>query len=144
MKKVVLSAVFALFSVGFSFAQDDVQISQSQLPASVKRNVTKYFGSKTVSSVTKDREDGRIVYDVYFEDGSEGEFTSNGTLWEAKSYNGLSNNIVSAKVLSYVKKNYPGANIIKWEKKRNKQKVELDNDLDLEFTLAGKFLRVDD
>jgi len=89
-------------------------------------------------------EDGKIVYDVHFEDGTKAEFSSNGNIIEVKSYSGVPSSVVPSKVQAYVRKYYPKNKIVHWEKEWNKQKVELDNDLDLEFTLKGDFLRIDD
>ena len=144
MKKRILGAMFALFATGLFFAQDDMPISKKDMPSAVQRNVTKYFGKKVISSVTKDREDGKIVYDVHFEDGTKAEFSSAGNIIEVKSYSGVPSSVVPFKVQAYVKKYYPKNKIVHWEKEWNKQKVELDNDLDLEFTLKGDFLRIDD
>ena len=71
MKKRILGALFALFATGLFFAQDDMPISKKDMPSSVQRNVTKYFGKKNISSIIKDREDGKIVYEVSFEDGTK-------------------------------------------------------------------------
>ena len=144
MKKRILGAMFALFATGLFFAQDDMPISRRDMPSAVQKNVTRYFGKKAVSYVTKDWEDGRIVYDVYFEDGTEAEFRSNGNIVEVKSYNGVPSSVVPSKIQAYVRRYYPQNRIVHWEKEWNKQKVELDNDLDLEFTLKGDFLRIDD
>ena len=144
MKKRILGAMFALFATGLFFAQDDMPISKKDMPSSVQRNVTKYFGKKNISSIIKDREDGKIIYEVSFDDGTKAEFSSNGSIIEAKNHNGVPVSIVPARLHAYVRKYYPQSKIVQWKKKSNKQKIELDNDLDLEFTLKGDFLRIDD
>lgn len=144
MKKRILGAMFALFATGLFFAQDDMPISKEDMPSSVQRNVTRYFGKKNISSIIKDKEDGKIVYEVSFDDGTKAEFSSNGSIIEAKNHNGVPASIVSARVQAYVRKYYPQSKIVQWKKKSNKQKIELDNDLDLEFSLRGDFLRIDD
>ena len=144
MKKRILGAMFALFATGLFFAQDDMPISKKDMPSSLQRNVTRYFGKKNISSIIKDKEDGKIVYEVSFEDGTKAEFSSNGNIIEVKSYSGVPSSVVPSKVQAYVRKYYPQSKIVQWKKKSNKQKIELDNDLDLEFTLKGDFLRVDD
>ena len=143
MKKRILGAMFALFATGLFFAQDDMPISRRDMPSAVQKNVTRYFGNKAVSYVTKDWEDGRVVYDVYFENDTEAEFRSNGNIVEVKSYNGVPSSVVPSKIQAYVRRYYPQNRIVHWEKEWNKQKVELDNDLDLEFTQKGDFLRID-
>ena len=144
MKKRILGAMFALFATGMFFAQDDMPISKKDMPSSLQRNVTRYFGKKNISSIIKDKEDGKIVYEVSFEDGTKAEFSSNGNIIEVKSYSGVPSSVVPSKVQAYVRKYYPQSKIVQWKKKSNKQKIELDNDLDLEFTLKGDFLRIDD
>ena len=144
MKKRILGAMFALFATGMFFAQDDMPISKKDMPSSVQRNVTRYFGKKNISSIIKDKEDGKIVYEVSFDDGTKAEFSSNGNIIEVKSYSGVPSSVVPSKVQAYVRKYYPQSKIVQWKKKSNKQKIELDNDLDLEFTLKGDFLRIDD
>ena len=151
MKKRILGVIFALFATGLFFAQDDMPISKKDMPiskkdmpSSVQRNVTRYFGKKNISSIIKDKEDGKIVYEVSFDDGTKAEFSSNGSIIVAKNYNGVPASIVPARVQAYVRKYYPQSKIVQWKKKSNKQKIELDNDLDLEFTLKGDFLRIDD
>ena len=59
MKKRILGAMFALFATGMFFAQDDMPISKKDMPSSVQRNVTRYFGKKNISSIIKDKEDGK-------------------------------------------------------------------------------------
>ena len=144
MKKRILGAMFALFATGIFFAQDDMPISKKDMPSSVQRNVTRYFGKKNISSIIKDKEDGKIVYEVSFDDGTKAEFSSNGSIIEAKNHNGVPASIVPARVQADVRKYYPQSKIVQWKKKSNHQKIELDNDLDLEFTLKGDFLRIDD
>ncbi|MDO4764005.1 MAG: PepSY-like domain-containing protein [Flavobacteriaceae bacterium] len=143
MKKRFFTAVLAVLVSVVSYAQETV-IGKAQLPKVVQQNITKYFGNKNISSIVKDREGLKVVYDVYFADQTEAEFASNGELKEVKNYNRVPDNVVPKKILAYVKRQYSGAVITHWEKERNKQKVELNNGLELEFDLRGNFLRLDD
>lgn len=142
MRKRILGAVLSLFVLGVS--AQEVVIIEKELPEVVKKNVTKYFGKKGIGKIVKDVELRKTVYDVYFNDQTEAEFSSMGELKEAKSYNGLPNAVVPTKIQAYVNKHYPNVKVTKWKKSRNKQEVELSNGLDLEFDLNGQFLRVDD
>jgi len=47
------------------------RFQKKDMPSSVQRNVTRYFGKKNISSIIKDKEDGKIVYEVSFEDGTK-------------------------------------------------------------------------
>lgn len=142
MKTNILGAFVVVFMVSNTYAQqDDAPITQSQLPVVVSKNVGKYFGKKPITQIVKDSDDGRVTYDIYFEDGSEAEFSNNGSLKEAKSYSGLSNAIIPARIRTYVSKYFSGASIVKWERGINRQEVELSNGIELDFDLKGRFLR---
>lgn len=143
MKKAIFGAVLSLFITGYSFAQETV-IPENQLPVAVKTNIVKHFEKKNITKIVKDVENGRVVYDVLLEDGTEAEFTKSGELREAKNSNGLSKTVVPAKIQAYLKKNYPNAIITKWDKSSHKQEIELNNDLDLVFSSKGDFIRIDD
>ena len=45
---------------------------------------------------------------------------------------------------TYIKANYPNNFITKWDLDRTHQSVELNNGIEIEFTLKGKYLRIDD
>ena len=142
MKKRILTAVLALFVVGLFFAQDRV-ISERELPVGVKNNVAKYFGKRVINSVVKDVDGFKTTYEIYFSDQTKAEFRSNGVLKEAKNHNGLPAAVIPTKIQAYVKKHYPNTVITKYDRGSYKQEIELNNGLDLEFSLKGDFLRID-
>lgn len=142
MKKRFLGVITALLISGTALAQD-TQITEKQLPNAVKQSVHKYFGKKGISVIFKDVERSSTSYDIYFDDQTKSEIHSNGTLKGAENKNGLLKSIVPAKIQAYVQKNYPNTIITQWEKSKNKQEIKLSNDIDLEFDLNSKFLRVD-
>ena len=55
----------------------------------------------------------------------------------------LPDSVIPSKIREYVVANYPQNHIIGWEIDGRNQQVELDNDLDLEFTMNGDFIRID-
>ena len=105
-----------------------------------------HFSLEGVVSVWQDIERGKVEdYTVLFADGNEVEFDAKGEWEEVKSRNGaVSDKIVPAKIAKYVKSNYPNALIKKISKNSYKYEVELSNDLELEFKLNGKFVKVDE
>lgn len=142
MKKRVLGAIFALLMTSTAFAQES-SITERQLPQAVKQSVAKYFGKQNISAIVKDIDFSKTTYEVFFANGSKAEFRSNGELKDAENHSGLSSAVVPAKIQAYVKRNYPNTLITKWEKSRYKQEIQLNNGIDLEFDLSGRFLRID-
>lgn len=143
MKKRILGAVLALMISGNAIAQKS-PITEKELPAVVKKNVVKYFGKKSISNIVRDKEWDKTTYDVYFADQTKAEFSSNGTLKEAKNYNGLPSAVIPAKIQAYVKKRFPNAKITQYERGTRKQEIKLNNGFELEFDLNGNFRKLDD
>lgn len=87
-----------------------------------------------------------IEYEVKLDNAIELEFNSKNQVKEIKSRSGikLPDSVIPPSILSYVKANYRQNSIVEWELKKKKQEIELENGIELEFDLNGKFLRIDD
>ena len=146
MKKIIACIFILTFLIsGFSsFAQEKV-ISESELPFSIREYIATHFKNDRIIKCKKDTKGNLVSYDVKLTD-IKLEFNSKNQVKEisSKSDTKLPDSVIPPAILSYVKKQYPGIGIIKWELKKKKQEVKLDNHLDLEFSLDGKFLRIDD
>ncbi|MDT4872912.1 putative beta-lactamase-inhibitor-like, PepSY-like [compost metagenome] len=71
------------------------------------------------------------------------EFNKKHQVTSIESRNALPDSVIPEKILSYIKATYPDNHILQWELDDNRQQVELDNKLELEFNKAGDFLRID-
>lgn len=142
MRKVYLGVLLLFLASNIALGQE-VRISENDLPKVVRESIAKFFPEKKISSVVKDTDDFKTKYEVSFDDYTEAEFRGNGQLTEVKNRQGIADNVVPARVKSFVDKNYANSKIVKWEKNKNKQEVKLDNGLELEFSANGKFLRID-
>ena len=146
MKKRIpaIFTLFLLISTFSSFAQDKV-ISENELPYSIREYIATHFKNDRIIKCEKGLKGTAVSYDVKLNE-IKLEFNSNNQVKEisSKSDIKLPDSVIPPAILTYVKKQYPGIGIIKWELKKKKQEVKLDNHLDLEFSLDGKFLRIDD
>lgn len=144
MKKLILAGAFMFGSLGL-FAQNNVDA----LPQNSRDFINQHFSGATISSVTEDNSwefwDKDEKYEVRLSNGIKLDFNKNGEVTEVDSNRGemipeaaLPNNIVS-----YVKSNYAGAQIISWEKDDDDQEVKLSNGIELEFDAQGNFRKVD-
>lgn len=140
MKTLLSTFVFCFFAVG-AFAQ--VQGRNVEVPQQINAFVQKHYPSATVTRYKKDVERSGTEHKVYLSEYTKLEFNDQFQITEIEGESAVPAGLVPATIASYVKANYAGNSVVKWEKKRNKQEVELNNGLELEFDLNGKFLRID-
>jgi len=84
------------------------------------------------------------TYDVVLDNNTVLEFNRKKEVTEIKSTSKLPDSVIPVKISQYVESNFPGNYINEWELEDKHQQVGIDNGLDLEFTLSGDFIRIDD
>jgi hypothetical protein len=139
--KNTLIAAAILFSLT-GCAQEKV-LPAADFPVEITSFVTKYFPDNAVLQVIEDR-DGMIrTYDVLLAEGISLEFNRKREIIDINGNAKLPDGVIPPVILQYVTANFPDNVITSWELDDRKQKVELNNGLDLEFNLKGEFLRLD-
>ena len=136
--------VMALFCGTMASAQTKT-ITVAQLPATAQDFIKKNFAKATVSAAWEDKEMFDTDYKVQFSDGIEVEFDAKGN-WEEidGNHNAVPTSVLPSAITNYLSQNYKGQNVTQIDKKHWGYKVELANDIELEFNNSGKFLRIDD
>ncbi len=145
--KLKLQNTFAiiLFFAAFASNAQTKSISITQLPATAQDFIKKNFAKATVSAAWEDKEMFDTDYKVHFSNGIEVEFDEKGN-WEEidGNHNAVPTSVLPSAVTTYLSQNYKGQNAVQIDKKHWGYKVELANDVELEFNNSGKFLRIDD
>ncbi len=145
MKRAFLTIVAALASlvVLASCDNDEKHLDYNELPNVAKSFINNHFGDNEARSVIKEYDDLTYHYEVYLTDGTKIEFKKNGEWREVENrVEGVPTSILPAGIVSYVQENYGSYFIVCVERDRQYD-IELNNDLDLDFTLDGDFIRVD-
>lgn len=101
--------------------------------------INEHFPDNTIVYGKKKVKTSKTEYEVKLKNDIEIEFDGNMEVKEIESDIPLPQSVVPKKIWDYVASNYPNNKIFEWKKKRGYQKVELDNDYDLYFDLAGNF-----
>ena len=145
MKRIFkLLAIAAVALVGLqSCEKEDNYINASLLPTEAQNFLSEHYSSVEVQSVIKDYDDFGYTYEVRLADGTHIEFRKNGE-WEKveNRTEGVASGVIPAKIGEYVATNYPNNFVIDIERERHYD-VELNDGLDLEFSLDGDFIRID-
>lgn len=142
LKKIAL-AVLLVVSASQLEAKD-MPITLQELPTEAQTFLKKNFPSLKTTYIIKDKSFFSTDYEVRLDDGTQIEFDENGKWKEVDgNHRSIPNAFIPIKIVNYIKEKFPNMTISKIEKSSRKYEVELNGDIDLEFTLDGDFLRID-
>lgn len=121
----------------------NLSVSYQQMPSNVKSFLAKYYPKATVVKYEAKTTLAGKKYEVKLNNGVEIDFDKNGNWEEISDKQGVPTVLIPAKIKTYLDQKYKGVKVESIDKDDNKIKVDLLNDIDLEFDKNGKFLRVD-
>ncbi len=137
------SLIATLFTISLISCTQEVIIPASEYPSEITSYTSTHFPNNSILQVIKDREDLTETYDVLLSENIRLEFNRKKEIIDIDGAAQLPNSVIPEKILQYVTSNYPTNFITDWELDNKNQQVQLDNGLDLEFTMKGDFLRID-
>ena len=123
--------------------KSDQIMEPNLLPEAAQSFINTHFSSTTVRNVVKDYDDLTYTFEVALADGTQIEFKKSGE-WKSIDNRqvGVPTSVLPEELVSYLTNNYAKAFIVDVERDWQYD-VELNNGLDLDFTLGGKFIRID-
>ncbi len=141
--KNLLTILICLFSFStFAFADDDKEITVSQLPQTAREFLNAYFPKEEVSYAKTDLEDGD--YEVRLENGVKIDFNKLGSWTDIEGHVPLPKGIVSSNIYNHVSQNFKKAKIVKIERNNKGFEIGLNDGRELIFDLNGNFVKIDD
>ena len=145
MKKLqVLGIIATLGLLLFATSCDEEKgLSENEIPNEITTYVTTHFPTNNIIRVTEDKDGTRKSYDVVLSGNIKLEFNRQREITDIDSSSKLPDSVIPQAIRDYVSENYPDNFITDWELEDNHQQVGLNNDVDLEFTMDGVFIRVD-
>lgn len=148
MKKLAI-ALCALSLTFMSCNEDDnnsdnTVLSEAEIPVEIKTYITDHFPSNSINRAETEVDDNETFYNIYLSENFNLEFNSGLTITNIDANSQLPNSVIPQSILDYVSQNYPDNFITDWELESDYQEVELNNGLELEFSLEGVFIRVDE
>jgi hypothetical protein len=147
MKKlfIILVAILTSAVMAFGASSDDKPIAYEQLPAAAKTFIKTHFPEAKIALTTVERELLSPNYEVIFTDGTQIEFLASGE-WKNVDckYTRVPKAIIPATILAFIKQNHPDNFVTEIDKERRGYEINLDNHLDLYFSLSGQFRGYDD
>lgn len=142
MNKLLI--LIALVLVGFKVNAQDRDIPLEEVPEQIAAYLETHFPDISVIEASFDDHVIYKKYEISLKGRTSLEFTPDFKVKEIKSKSKLPDSVIPEKILKYVQANYPNNVITDWELDDGNQQIELDNGLDIEFSLDGLFIRVED
>ena len=145
MKKLqVLGIIATLGLLLFATSCDEEKgLSENEIPNEITTYVTTHFPTNNIIRVTEDKDGTRKSYDVVLSGNIKLEFNRQREITDIDSSSRLPDSVIPQAIRDYASENYPDNFITDWELEDNHQQVGLNNDIDLEFSMDGVFIRVD-
>lgn len=126
-----------------SCEKEKVLDPETDVPNVVQNYISTHFPNSKIVKVIKEVDNTKKKLKIRLEEGTSLTFNNKDEIIEIESKRELPQSVVPEKIWDYVEGNYPNNHIIEWELDGNKQDVDLDNGLQLEFNLNGDFVRID-
>ncbi len=144
LKSFLFTAILILISVSAGGCEEKERIiPASELPVEITNWISTHFPDNEIVRSKVEIKKNKKKYEIYLQGGFNLEFNSRKEITEIDGHTKLPDSVIPDKIKQYVDANYPDNFIISWELERNKQEVELDNGIELEFDLNGNFIRID-
>ncbi len=146
MKLLNLLAIFALTTAFVSCNDDDdheTLLAEKDIPTQIMSYKNEHFPSNAIRRAIKDTEGKTTNYELYLDGNFELDFNEKYEIYDIEGTTKLPDSVIPQAILDYTAENYSANYIIGWELELGHQQVELNNKLDLEFSLDGTFIRVD-
>jgi hypothetical protein len=143
MKKSFVILSILLFSL--SACANEKPIIFEQLPHAAQAFINTHFASLPIAYIEYEREGLREDYKVYFKNGTEIEFGTQGSFESVDCQrNAVPATIIPEAIHTYIGQYYPEAFVVAYSIDYRHLDVELNNGVDLVFDHAYKFIRIDD
>lgn len=136
--------MIAVAAILLTACEKETTLTDSKIPEEINKFVSTHFPDHEILQVTKEKDDFITSYKVILEGNISLEFDRKKNITEIDSDTRLPDSVIPEKILQYVNTHYPDNFITDWELEDKHQQVGLDNDLDLEFSMEGEFIRIDD
>lgn len=148
MKKLLLTLLLIIATVGMANAFDKYTINRDDLPQKAQDFIQEHFPKAKIGMIKVDKHLlKKTDYDVKLVNGTKIEFSNAGkwTSVDCKTRE-VPQKIIMKPIRNYVAKNFPDVIIVKIEKKSSGYEIELSDGVELKFNLLGQFksMKMDD
>ena len=144
MKRITFVALLLSVFCLAAFAKGKRPVAFDKLPQAVKTAALENYTNEDILFITYDRVLGKDHYAFTLADDTKLEFFENGKIYKVKSEKGVMDVFIPEAILKYANATFPNSTITAYKNEGWRQKLELNNSIDLIFSKRGKFLSIED
>lgn len=132
--------IMLVLTVPNAWSSNDQLGSLNRIPQRAQAIIAKHFDGVKVSYVKMDDDWLNKSYDVVFDDGNKIEFDRRGEWTEIDcKYTRVPAQLIPSPIRTHVETKHPGSYIIQIDRDSRDYEVELNNGMELVFSLKGEF-----
>lgn len=143
LKRIATAVLLAVFMMPLLALAQEQTVPNADIPQAIQKYIQTHFPNQSIVKAKVEMEGLSKEYEIKLNDRTELEFDGKYQIKKIDGKSALPSTVIPAKISDYVRANYPNNVITDWEIEWNHQEVELDNGLELEFTMNGEFIRID-
>jgi hypothetical protein len=143
MKKIIITLCSVIVAITITNCTKEELKPGANLPHEVKTYITTHFPDQSITKAIINEDDSIKAYEIRLDNLTDLEFNSKYEIMDIDGITEIPYSTISEKIITYVSINYPNNFITGWEMDEEKQEVELNNALDLEFDMNNDFLGID-
>lgn len=128
-----------LCAFGWSISAQEINIKSTQLPSRARQTVQTYYPQTSIVAASKMVYKGKTSYKAAIDQGSYMFFDGAGNWNMARSYDGLPDKIVPAKIRKYVSDYHEGQLIVEIQRLSKTYRITLSDGTSLDFYKNGNF-----
>ena len=138
----ILGLLLLATTLLMSFSEKN-HVDAKILPKEIQVFINNHFPNQKIVKTKVVVYEDTSKYKVKLEGKVELEFNGKKEIIEIESKTKLPDSVIHPKIRNYVSSNYPNNFIVEWEHEGDHQEIELNNDIELEFTWDGEFIKID-
>ena len=142
-KNIGFMIAVALTAVILIGCDQEKVLTAWEIPSEITEYVSTHFPNNNLLQAVEDRDGLTKTYDVVLSDNITLEFNRKKEITDIDGNTKLPDTVIPNEISQYVATNFPNNVITDWELEDQHQQVGLDNGADLEFTMNGDFIRID-
>ncbi len=129
-----------MLTLSSAWASNDKVVALTRIPQKAQTIIAKHFEGAKVSYVKMENDWFSKSYDVVFNDGNKIEFDRRGEWKEIDcKYSRVPIQLVPTPIRHHVETRHPGTYIVQIDRDNKDYEIELNNGLELIFSLKGEF-----
>lgn len=144
MKKIIITILAAIATIGVAKADNERHIPVDKLPAQAIAFIDAHFDKTKILFSIEEREFFGTEYEVMFDDRTSVEFDGKGNLKKIESRMPIDKSLVPSAINDFIEGRYPQIPVLEISKDKYEWEVKLANGIELEFDTNFNLIGYDD